>query len=60
MASEHTPRTVQPLRWLFGADATFSIQIILGYIMVGLMLLSILSGFAEDIQRRPEGSEREA
>jgi len=49
-----------PLLWLFGADTTISVQFTLGYIMVGLMLLSILSGFAVDIQRRPEGLGEDA
>lgn len=43
-----------PLLWLFTAETTFSIQYTLGYIMVGLMLLSILSGFAQDSQRQSD------
>lgn len=48
-----------PLLRLFEADTTFSIQVTLGYIMVGLMLLSIVTGFAKDIQRQSEGSGSE-
>jgi MFS family permease len=41
-----------PLLWFYSADMTFSIQSALAYIMVVLMLLSILTAFAYDIQRR--------
>jgi hypothetical protein len=41
-----------PLVWFFGAKSTYNIQNTFGYIMVGFMPVSILTGFAYDIQRR--------
>lgn len=49
-----------PLLWLFEADTTFSIQFTLGYIMLGLIVLSILTGLTKDIQRKSEGLGPEA
>ncbi|MFX0123584.1 MAG: hypothetical protein ACFFAE_08065 [Candidatus Hodarchaeota archaeon] len=43
-----------PLRWFFSADLTYSIQWTLGFIMLGIMLVSILSAFAYDIQKQPD------
>jgi hypothetical protein len=41
-----------PLLRLFTPETTFSIQFTFGYIMLGFVLLSILSGFAQDSQRQ--------
>lgn len=41
-----------PLVWFFGTDTTFTIQYTSAYIMLGLMLLSVLTGFAHDIQKQ--------
>jgi hypothetical protein len=43
-----------PLVWFFGTDTTFTIQYTSAYIMLGLMLLSVLTGFAHDIQKQAE------
>jgi hypothetical protein len=43
-----------PLTLLFGADIAFDILNTLAYVMLGLMLLSILTGFAYDIQQHDE------
>lgn len=41
-----------PLLWFFSANITYGIQNTLGYVMVGLMLISILNAFAYDIQKQ--------
>jgi hypothetical protein len=41
-----------PLLWVFNADLTYSIQWILGFLMLGLMLVVILSALAYDIQKK--------
>jgi hypothetical protein len=41
-----------PLLWLFGADTTLAILNILSYVMVGLMLLSVLTALAFDVEGR--------
>jgi uncharacterized membrane protein len=46
-----------PLLWFFNADITYGIQWTLGFIMLGLMLLSILSALAYDIQKQPNSSQ---
>ena len=43
-----------PLLWFFNADITYGIQWILGFIMLGLMLVAILSALAYDIQKQPD------
>jgi hypothetical protein len=48
-----------PLLWLFKADTTLAILNILSYIMVGLMLLSVLTAIAFDVERRIMASSRE-
>jgi hypothetical protein len=44
-----------PLLWLFDAETTFVIQYTLAYIMVGLLLLSVLTAIAFDLEKRDEG-----
>jgi hypothetical protein len=39
-----------PLLWVFNADTTLAILNILSYVMVGLMLLSVLSAIAFDVE----------
>jgi hypothetical protein len=41
-----------PLLWFFEADTTYAIQWNSAYLMLALMLLSIATGFAHDIQRQ--------
>ncbi len=41
-----------PLRWVFNADITYGIQYTLGFTMLGLMFISIISALAYDIQKR--------
>ncbi len=41
-----------PLLWFINADLTYGIQWTLGFSMLGLMLIAILSAFAYDIQNR--------
>jgi hypothetical protein len=43
-----------PLLWFFNADITYGIQYTLAFIMLGLMLVSILSALAYDIQKQPD------
>lgn len=43
-----------PLLWFFDADTTYAIQWNSAFIMLGLMVLSIVTGFAFDIQRQDE------
>jgi hypothetical protein len=43
-----------PLLWFFEADTTYAIQYTSAYLMLGLMLLSIITGFAYDIQKQDE------
>ena len=43
-----------PLLWLFDAEITMAILNILAYIMVGLMLLSVLTAVALDLEERYE------
>ncbi|MHA2298880.1 MAG: hypothetical protein ACXAEU_16775 [Candidatus Hodarchaeales archaeon] len=46
-----------PLLWFFGADLTYGIQWVLGFIMLGLMLVSILSALAYEIQKQPDSQQ---
>lgn len=46
-----------PLLWFFNADITFGIQYTLAFIMIGLMLVSILSALAYDIQQQPDSQQ---
>ncbi|MFX0063905.1 MAG: hypothetical protein ACFFC7_17180 [Candidatus Hermodarchaeota archaeon] len=46
-----------PLLWFFNADITFGIQYTLAFIMLGLMLVSILSAFAFEIQKQPDSQQ---
>ncbi|MHA1995814.1 MAG: hypothetical protein ACW97Z_14800 [Candidatus Hodarchaeales archaeon] len=41
-----------PLLWVFNADLTYSIQWILGFLMLGMMLVAIFSALAYDIQKK--------
>jgi hypothetical protein len=43
-----------PLLWFLEADTTYAIQWNSAYIMLALMLLSIITGFAHDIQKQDE------
>ncbi len=43
-----------PLLWLFDAATTYFIQSILGFIMVALMPVSIITAFAHDIQKQTQ------
>ncbi|MFB0502766.1 MAG: hypothetical protein ACETWE_02945 [Candidatus Bathyarchaeia archaeon] len=49
-----------PLLWFYSADVTFSIQYSLGYIMVGLMPVSIITAFAHDIQKQTDSHQARA
>ncbi len=46
-----------PLLWFFNADLTYGIQWILGFIMLGLMLVSILSALAYEIQKQLDSGQ---
>ncbi len=49
-----------PLLWFFNADTTFAIVNILAFIYLGLMAVSILTGFAYDIQNQPDSQQAPA
>ncbi len=46
-----------PLLWFINADLAYGIQWILGFIMLGIMLVSILSAFAYDIQKKSDSHQ---
>lgn len=46
-----------PLLWFLNADLTYGVQWTLGFIMLGLMLVSILSAFAYDIQKKSDSQQ---
>jgi len=43
-----------PLRWIFDAETTLAIQYACAWVMIGLMLLSVLTAIAFDVERQDE------
>ncbi|MHA2096792.1 MAG: hypothetical protein ACW98F_19425 [Candidatus Hodarchaeales archaeon] len=46
-----------PLLWFINADLTYGIQWVLGFSMLGIMLISILSAFAYDIKKKTNSQQ---
>jgi Zn-dependent protease with chaperone function len=46
-----------PVRWIFDAETTLAIQYACAYLMVGLMVLSVLTAIAFDVERRGEAEQ---
>jgi len=49
-----------PLLWFFNANITYDILNTLCFIMIGLMAVTALAGFAYDIQKQPDSQQAPA